>query len=507
MRLHRKNQFAHLLKKTEIIFYCFRAIKIIAPIFILFEFYCYLSFLSLPQKLPDSLHFLALVIFIALCVVFLISGIKKSQKITKARCVRSIEHASLLPKYSLQAFIDRPAHVAYTSHALWQYHKMRSLQQLPKLNAFTFSVTPYGFFLSVTLCLLLGANMIEYEQSQPYANAQILSGLLPGYDDPKAPYPPIDVSLKAPPWDNGPIISTQEAVKTFQIAQSTQLRLFVHNIATAPYLTINGKRYNGIRPATLGNKEGWVIIARIQQSGHAFIHGRGRVLSHYDFIVRPDPPTHVDWQQTPTPITHTDWTSFSIKASHPFGIASYGIIFSQPNDSNHRYKSFSWDAKEHPLSLKKHIFIDLTHYRWAQNRIKVQLTAKSISGENGYSSAMVFHPNYPVLTSPTARHLCKIRDEYEDTPQENVQIAKQLRQLVIEDPIISRKTSYIVNALYCAMLMDSQDPSDPPDIQKEQRSKAQDLLWNLARDIQKDSQAHKELNNSEELTSPNMNAT
>lgn len=481
---------AKIRRRTASILWIERLAPSFLPAVVILSFYIFAGLLRFPQSLPDSLRLVLLLIVIGVCAYWTWRRIQNVTPPTCADIDRRIEQASHLSNTPLATLEDTPVQSATPStRVFWALHQQRILASLGPLRSGYPSLLPCtrtGKLCFITIPTLLVLTMVAVG---PTASGRILAAFIPGRDDPDVPFPHLEAWITPPRYtSSAPLFLTERANTPLHVPENAQLNVVVSGLRSAPYLRASQNAHLGalFHTNTLQHldAQSWKLTATLIQSGTLRLTARGRTLSTWYIVIRPDAAPLVQWGKNPG-ARKGEWrTALPYHVSHAYGLSSVAFVLHAtqhlPSTEASRTLTIPLPFVGHPNTLQGVFMPDLSTDPWAGQEVTGIIIARSVSGKEGKSNTATFRLGARVFHSPLARTILGIRNRFALGQESRTDTITDLETLAQQPTgLLHDHTGMLLNLVTVIATLHNKTN----DLQTA-RLNATNLLWDLAQDIE-----------------------
>ena len=441
-----------------------------------------LGLARVPQRLPDSVHALAL-LGLAGAVSWRTWRLWQAvSPPTATETDRRVEQASGLTGQPLRTLHDQPANTGTPAlHELWQLHLHRTMAALDHLRGGWphLRLPASGWVRAAPVLAVLLAGGLAW--TGPHAASRITAAFLPGMDDADTPAPQVNAWITLPDYAPGAPVFLDATHAAATIPAGGVLSVTLNGLDGAPALRMQASQSGpAIGPHAFHplGKASWSAQATLLASGTLRLRGRGRTLAQWSLHVTPNPPPDVAWGPNPGS-GEGEWrTRLPYHVAQPYGIASLYAELVMPDGPNDTLR-VPLPLNGQPRTADGVATPDLSDSPWAGEDVTARLVATGHSGTTATSAPIKLRIGARAFNNPVAKAILDIRKRLALHRENRAQAARELVGLGQADTVLTHHVGLLLALTSTAALLGSEDVSDEAAI-----AQATARLWFLALDVE-----------------------
>lgn len=463
------------------------------PIFLsflsLWGIYLCLGLLGIPQHLPDILRIMFLTIICIGSIGLVIYQIKRFPFASFKENLQRIEQINKLDNQPLQTLYDNPVHTE--NRAVWNVHIQRIFSNFPNLKVGAPRIFKGHYHINrlaiVTICIFAAL----FVSNERIASSRLLSAMRPGYDDASMSLPNFQAWIIPPSYSNAAPIYIKSRTETIATDPKARLHIALTGLKQRPDF-VNPEKKIVISNISILQPEAnqWQIEGTIENSGILRIQARGREIASWNFNLPDNLPPQIIWTG-PVEKSNYDWkTAFPFEASQHYGIQSFCLIVTVPENKNHPKEeilSLTQPLGDHPKKISQILYQDLSDNIWAGSQAQATISVIDVTGQNTISKKVTFTLPKRIFSSPIAQKLDQIRQSYGTDQLSKENTLNELIQLQ-NIPNAFQDYDLFLNYISIVYFLDNAN-GNTPQIKAETLSR----LWDLIIDTEERTNSNSEI--------------
>ncbi|MCQ8277151.1 DUF4175 domain-containing protein [Acetobacteraceae bacterium KSS8] len=366
------------------------------------------SLLTLPQRLPSALRWLAVLAVLGGAAILVRRAVRGLRSPTTGQRDRRIERASRLSHRPLTTLLDRPVTISAGADGVWAAHLDRTQAGLRNLSAgsprLAFRAHDRRGFGAALLAGLLVAALL----SGTDAPRRLLSGFWPGLALPIGPHPVLQAWITPPPYAGGAPVFLSDPHGRYEVPAGSTLSVSLSGSAATPHLDgVSGRfanlserswSFSGAVPAT--GADG--IAVHVRESGYA--------LADWRVVSQKAGAPVVAWTAPPGADKTVPWRlRLPWSAAQRYGIRSLQAEIRLADGTDHRVLQVRIPLGGTPDKARGVALEDLSADPWAGAKVVARLVATDTAGQTAESADAAFTLPERPFRNPLARAVLDLR--------------------------------------------------------------------------------------------------